>query len=134
VQLRVRWKSLRSEQSAADLSDGTIRFLLLLAILANPNPPGLIAIDEPETGLHPSMLPLVAEHAAEAAQRTQVILTTHSAQLLDAFTATPPTTTVTRWEDGETRLSVVDGEELARWLDAYTLGALFRSGELEGMA
>ncbi|MCX4245872.1 AAA family ATPase [Paraliomyxa miuraensis] len=134
VQLRVRWRSLRTEQSAADLSDGTIRFLLLLAILANPDPPSLIAIDEPETGLHPSMLPIVAEHAVEAATRTQVILTTHSAQLLDVFTATPPTTTVARWEDGETRLSVVDGEELQRWLHEYTLGALFRSGELEGMA
>jgi predicted ATPase len=134
VQLRVRWRTLRTEQSAADLSDGTIRFLLLLAILANPDPPALIAIDEPETGLHPSMLPIVAEHAADAAGRTQVILTTHSAQLLDAFTATPPTTTVARWEEGETRLSVIDGEELARWLREYGLGALFRSGELEGMA
>ncbi len=134
VQLRVRWRSLRTEQSAADLSDGTLRFLLLLAILANPDPPDLIAFDEPETGLHPSMLPIVAEHAADAARCTQVILTTHSAQLLDAFTTTPPTTTVTKWEEGETRLSVVDGEELARWLREYSLGALFRSGELEGMA
>lgn len=133
VQLRVRWRTLRTEQSAADLSDGTIRFLLLLAILANPDPPELIAFDEPETGLHPSMLPIVAEHAAEAAGRTQVIFTTHSPQLLDAFTATPPTTTVVKWAEGETQLSVIDGEELARWLQEYSLGALFRSGELEGM-
>lgn len=134
VQLRVRWRTLRTEQSAADLSDGTLRFLLLLAILANPDPPDLIAFDEPETGLHPSMLPIVAEHAVEAARRTQVIFTTHSAQLLDAFTSTPPTTTVAEWEAGETRLSVIDGDELARWLQEYGLGALFRSGELEGMA
>jgi predicted ATPase len=53
IQLRVRWKSLQREQTAADLSDGTLRFLFLLAILVNPTPPGLIAIDEPETGLHP---------------------------------------------------------------------------------
>lgn len=134
VQLRVRWRTLRTEQSAADLSDGTLRFLLLLAIFANPDPPALISYDEPETGLHPSMLPIVAEHAADAAGRTQLILTTHSAQLLDAFTTTAPTTTVTKWEDGETRLSVIDGDELARWLRDYSLGALFRSGELEGMA
>lgn len=133
VQLRIRWRSLRTEQSAADLSDGTIRFLLLLAILANPDPGDLIAIDEPEVGLHPSMLPLVAEHAAEAAERSQVILTTHSTQLLDAFTEEAPTTTVARWSDGETHLSVVDGEELRRWLQEYSLGSLFRSGELEGM-
>jgi predicted ATPase len=134
VQLRVRWRSLRTEQSIADLSDGTIRFLLLIAVLASPDPPSLIALDEPEMGLHPSMLPIVAELATNAAKRTQVIFTTHSAQLLDAFTSTPPTTTIAKWEDGETRLSVLDGEELARWLQDYTLGALFRSGELEGMA
>ncbi|AUX46271.1 uncharacterized protein SOCE26_077760 [Sorangium cellulosum] len=133
VQLRVRWRSLRTEQAAADLSDGTVRFLLLLAILASPSPADLIAIDEPEVGLHPSMLPIVAELAADAAERSQVVLTTHSDQLLDAFTAEPPVTTVTRWQDGETRLSIVDGEELRRWLKEYTLGALFRSRELEGM-
>ena len=133
VQMRVRWRSLKTEQSAADLSDGTIRFLLLLAILANPNPGDLIAIDEPEVGLHPSMLPIVAEHAAAAAERTQVILTTHSTQLLDAFTDTPPTTTIAQWKDGETVLAIVDHEELARWLQTYSLGALFRTGELEGM-
>ncbi|MFS8067349.1 MAG: AAA family ATPase [Byssovorax sp.] len=133
VQLRIRWRSLKTEQSAADLSDGTIRFLLLLAILGNPTPGSLISIDEPEIGLHPSMLPIVAELAVDASERTQVILTTHSPQLLDAFTGTPPTTTVAQCVDGETRLAVVDSEELQRWLGEYTLGALFRSGELEGM-
>jgi predicted ATPase len=133
VQLRVRWRSLRTEQSAADLSDGTIRFLLLIAILGSPSPGALIAIDEPEAGLHPSMLPIVAELAADAAERSQVILTTHSDQLLDAFTGEPPVTTVAHWQDGETRLSIVDGDELRRWLKEYTLGALFRSRELEGM-
>jgi len=131
VQLRVRWKPLRTEQSAADLSDGTVRFLLLLAILASPNPGELIAIDEPEVGLHPSMFPVVAELAAEAAERTQVILTTHSPQFLDAFGQNIPTTTVMHWVDGETRMGIVDGEELKRWLQQYSLGALFRSGELE---
>lgn len=134
VQLRLRWKSLKTEQSAANLSDGTLRFLLLVAILANPEPGDLIAIDEPETGLHPSMLPIIAELAAEASQRTQVILTTHSPQFLDAFTGEPPTTTVAEWVDGETKLSVLDGDELRRWLQHYSLGAMFRSGELEGLA
>lgn len=133
VQMRLRWRSLKSAQSAADLSDGTLRFLLLLAILANPEPESLIAIDEPEIGLHPGMLPIVAEFAREAARKTQVILTTHSPQFLDAFREEPPTTTVAHWIDGETRLSMVDGQELARWLEAYSLGALFRSGELEAM-
>jgi predicted ATPase len=133
VQLRVRWRSLRTEQSAADLSDGTVRFLLLLAILGSPDPGALIAIDEPEVGLHPGMLPVVAELAVDASRRSQIVLTTHSPQFLDAFSGEPPTTTVARWEDGETQLATIDGDELRRWLADYSLGALFRSGELEGM-
>jgi predicted ATPase len=133
VQMRVRWRSLRSEQPAADLSDGTIRFLLLVAMLSTPSPGDLIAIDEPETGLHPSMLPVVAELARAASERTQVILTTHSPQLLDAFGNEPPTVTVTGRADGQTTLSVVDDQELRRWLEEYSLGALHRSGELEAM-
>ena len=118
VQLRVRWKSLRREIPAGDLSDGTLRFLFLLAALANPNPPPLIAIDEPETGLHPSMLPIVAEYARDAATRSQVILTTHSAAFLDAFGTEPPTTTVAEWRDGQTVLRVLAGDEV----DAVGIG------------
>jgi predicted ATPase len=135
VQLRLRWRSLRTEQSAASLSDGTLRFLLLIAIFSAPRPGALIALDEPETGLHPSMLPIVAELAAEASQRTQVILSTHSADLLDAFSEVEqPTTTVSSIIDGQTRLSVLGEDELHRWLKHYRLGALMRSGELEDLA
>jgi predicted ATPase len=134
IQLRVRWKTLKREQSAADLSDGTLRFLFLLAVLASPSPAPVIAIDEPETGLHPSMLPIVSEYAVDASLRTQVILTTHSPQLLDAFTETEPTTTVAKWSEGATTLEILDSERLAYWLKEYSLGALFKSGELEEMA
>jgi predicted ATPase len=134
IQMRVRWKTLRREQSAADLSDGTLRFLFLLAVLATPEPPPLIAIDEPETGLHPSMLPIIAEFAVEASRRTQVIFTTHSDQFLDAFRETRPTTTVAKWENGETTLTTLSDEELAYWLQDYSLGRLFRTGELENLA
>lgn len=133
IQMRVRWKSLKREQSAADLSDGTLRFLLLLTVLTNPWSTGLIAIDEPENGLHPSMLPIIAEYAVEASKRTQVIFTTHSPQFLDAFTDTKPTTTIAQWREGETILKNVQGELLDYWLQEYSLGALFRSGELEAM-
>jgi predicted ATPase len=134
VQLRLRWRSLESAQSAADLSDGTLRFLFLVAALANPEPGRLVAIDEPEVGLHPSMLAVVADLALQAADRTQVILSTHSPQLLDAFGEEPIATTVVQSKDGETKLTTLDREELARWLKEFSLGALFKSGELEGMA
>ena len=133
IQLRVRWKSLQREQTTADLSDGTLRFLLLITILANPDPPALIAIDEPATGLHPSMLPIIAEYAAGAALRSQVIMTTHSADFLDAFGSSPPTTTVMKWQDGKTCLQIVSDESLHYWLNEYTLGKMYRSGELEEM-
>jgi len=131
IQLRVRWKSLKREVSAADLSDGTLRFLFLLAVLATPNPPALIAIEEPEIGLHPSMLPIVAEFAAEAAARTQVILTTHSSDFLSAFRDPIPFVTVCRCENGETILQTKTGQDLEYWLKEYTLGELYRSRQLE---
>ena len=133
IQLRIRWRSLKREQSAAELSDGTLRFLFLLTLLASPSPAPVIAIDEPETGLHPSMLPLVAEYAVDASTRSQVILTTHSPQLLDAFRTTKPTTTIAKWENGETKLQTLQGEELDYWLKEFSLGDLFKSGELEQM-
>ena len=134
IQLRVRWKSLKREQSAADLSDGTLRFLMLLTVLASPEAAPVIAIDEPETGLHPSMFPIIAEYAVEAAERSQVILTTHSPQFLDAFKDTVPTTTVAMWDSGQTVLKVLEGDTLRNWLKGYSLGKLFQSGELEGLA
>jgi predicted ATPase len=133
IQLRIRWRSLKREQSAADLSDGTLRFLFLLAVLANPSPPPLIAIDEPETGLHPSMMPIVAEYARDASNRSQVILTTHSPEFLDAFGEDVPTTTVVEWRNGETELRTLSGDELTYWLRQYSLGELYRSRELEAM-
>lgn len=134
VQLRIRWKSLKREQSAADLSDGTLRFLFLLAVLASPAAAPLIAIDEPETGLHPSMFPIIAEYAADAARRSQVILTTHSPAMLDAFKDTLPTTTVALWENGQTVLKTIEGGVLEEWVKNYSLGKLFTSGELEQLA
>jgi predicted ATPase len=133
VQMRVRWRSLARAQSTASLSDGTLRYLFLLAILADPAPPWLIAIDEPETGLHPSMLRMVAEYAVDASRRTQLILTTHSPQFLDAFGDARPDVTVAQLLDGETHLRRVEGETLSHWLSRYSLGELFKLGELEDL-
>ena len=125
IQLRIRWKSLKREQTAADLSDGTLRFLFLLTVLATPSPPPLIAIDEPETGLHPAMLPIIAEYAVDAAERTQIIFTTHSPQFLNAFDGTKPQITIVKWHEGETEFLYLDEKSLAEWLREYSLGSLF---------
>jgi predicted ATPase len=134
IQLAIQWRSSKEPHAGQDLSDGTLRFLFLLAVLASPEPASLIAIDEPEVGLHPSMLPVVAEYAAEAAERTQVVVTTHSPVLLDAFSNTKPRVTVMHWEDGQSQLYTLAASSLDNWLEKYRLGRLFTSGELEFLA
>ncbi len=131
IQLKIIWKSMKRPQGMADLSDGTIKYLLLLAILANPEPPAMIIIDEPENGLHPAMLPVIAEYADAASEKTQIVLSTHSAELLNCLGEFNPTVTVFKNESGETNLKNCDGAELERWLQKYTLGKLFLSGNLE---
>jgi predicted ATPase len=131
IQLGIWFRGLQRICSAADLSDGTLRFLFLLTILANPEPQPLIAIEEPEVGLHPGMLPIVAEFAADAANRSQVILTTHSPELLDAFRDCCPTTTILGCFDGETKLAVPPADRLETWMKSYRLGEYLRSGEFD---
>ena len=139
IQLAVQWRSLKKPVSAAYLSDGTLRFLMLAAVLANsevlaPLQP-LIAIDEPETGLHPGMFRIIAELAAEAAKHTTVVFTTHSAEFLNAFSAEQaPTVTVAELSDGQTHLRVKDGDELKRWLKDFRLGQMMASGDLEALS
>lgn len=133
IQMRIRWRSLKNAVSAPDLSDGTLRFLFLIGALLNPKPPPLIVIEEPEIGLHPRMMAIIAEYAVDAAERTQVVFTTHSPDFLSAFRDTIPTTTVCNWENGETVLRVLAGQDLHYWLKEYTLGELYRSGHLESM-
>lgn len=135
IQLRGRWKYLKKTRPAIDFSDGTIRFIHLLAILLNPDLPSLIAIDEPETGLHPRMLPVIAELAVEASKRTQIVFTTHSPEFFDAFDKEAEiTATICELVEGRTTLRNVAEEDLRHWLANYSLGEMFRSGTLEGMA
>jgi predicted ATPase len=70
---------------AAELSDGTLRFLLLLTALLSPRPPELMVLNEPETSLHPELLPALAELVVTAAERTQVVVVSHSAPLLQGL-------------------------------------------------
>lgn len=134
IQLGVQWNSSARPHVGQQLSDGTLQYLFLLTVLAHREPPPLIAIDEPETGLHPSMFPLVAEYAVAAAERTQVIITSHSPEFLDVFTEYEPCVTVCTWEDGRTHLSSLLSEKLQKWLERYRLGEMFTSGDLDVLA
>jgi predicted ATPase len=74
-----------NELTLADLSDGILRFLCWAVLCLHPQPPSLICIDEPELGLHPRVLPLLASLFKRASERTQVILATHSSYFLSQF-------------------------------------------------
>jgi predicted ATPase len=70
---------------AAELSDGTLRYLLWIAALLTPRPPGLLVLNEPETSLHPDLLPALGRLIGEAAERTQVLVVSHAPPLIDAL-------------------------------------------------
>ncbi|RJP42137.1 MAG: chromosome segregation protein SMC [Phycisphaerales bacterium] len=118
---------------AARLSDGTLRYLCLLAILCDPDPPRLICIEEPELGLHPDLLPKIADLMIAASERTQLIVTTHSDILVDALTEQPESVVVVEKHDGQTRATRLQaGDELQQWLEKYRLGQLWLRGEIGG--
>lgn len=117
---------------ATRLSDGTLRYLCLLAILCHPEPPPLICLEEPELGMHPDILPAIAELLVEASQRTQLIVTTHSDILVSALTETPEAVIVCERDDGGSHLRRLEPERLKAWLEKYSLGDLWLRGELGG--
>jgi len=115
------------------MSDGTLKFLCLLAVLLEKEPPPLICIEEPEVGLHPEAIQIVAEALVDASERTQLILTTHSEALIDALSDRPEDVLVTERDfDNGTQFRRLDSKQLSVWLDRYSLGALWRKGEIGG--
>ena len=117
---------------ATRLSDGTLRYLCLLAILCHPTPPSVVCLEEPELGLHPDILPGLADLLREASERCQLIVTTHSDTLIDALTDTPESIVVCEKENGQTEMKRLDKDKLSHWLAKYRLGELWTSGELGG--
>jgi predicted ATPase len=117
---------------ATRLSDGTLRYLCLLAILCHPKPPPLVCIEEPELGLHPDILPGLADLLKEASTRCQIIVTTHSEVLVDAMTDTPEAILVAEKHEGGTEIKRLDPTEMKPWLEKYRLGQLWTSGEIGG--
>ena len=119
---------------ATRLSDGTLRYLCLLAILCHPKPPPLICIEEPELGLHPDMMPTLVRLLREAATRTQLIVTTHSDVLVDALHDTPEAVLVAEKNaSGNTTLTRLNAQQLKPWLEKYRLGELWMRGDIGGM-
>ncbi|MFA6144733.1 MAG: AAA family ATPase [Sulfurimonas sp.] len=117
---------------ATRLSDGTLRYLSLLAILYSPNKPSLLCIEEPELGLHPDILPTIAELLKEASQEVQIVVTTHSEVIIDALTQSPEDVIVCENDNGSTQMNRLCKADLEDWLERYTLGQLWSKGEIGG--
>jgi len=132
VQIFFQERGLRSSIPATRLSDGTLRYLCLLAILCHPSPPPLICIEEPELGLHPDILPNLANLLREASKRSQIIVTTHSDIFVDAFTDDPEVVLVAEKVNSVTQLTRLDKNHLKPWLEKYRLGDLWTRGDIGG--
>ena len=101
---------------AAELSDGTLRYLLWIAALLSPRPPGLLVLNEPETSLHPDLLPALARLIAGAAQRSQVLVVSHARRLIASLEEQPGCHSLMLEKDlGETRVVGVAPLELPPW-------------------
>ena len=132
-QLFVRENEVKDAFSAVNLSDGTLRLLCLLAVLLDPAAAGLVCIEEPEIGMHPDAIRMVAELLVEASLRMQLVVTTHSPALIDALGDQPESIVVCdRDLEGFTKLNRLKSADLDDWLERYSLGQLWQKGEIGG--
>jgi predicted ATPase len=131
--VRLDWIDDRDQRFGChQFSDGTLRALALITVLSQPTAklPRLISIDEPELGLHPSAIALIAELCRSISRHTQIILSTQSTELLDHFSADE--VVVVESDHGETRLTRLSSDALQRWLDDYSLSELYNKGVIGG--
>ena len=112
------------------LSDGSIRFICLATALLQPNPPSTIIIDEPELGLHPAAITILAELIQAASMRTQVIVATQSPALIDQF-AIEDVIIVNR-EKGASTFQRLEEKDLSSWLEEYSVGELWTKNVIAG--
>lgn len=131
-QVRLEWRERGSDKLFLpyQLSDGTLRFMCLATALLQPKLPATIVIDEPELGLHPYALFLLNELLQKAATQTQLILATQSTVLLSYFK--PQEVLVLDRFEGQSILKRLDADELALWLEDYSLGVLWEKNLFGG--
>lgn len=130
--VRMRWKQKGSDYpfKPQHLSDGTLRFICLTTALLQPHLPSTVIIDEPELGLHPYAVEILAELIKAASKKTQVIISTQSAALVDYFD--PKDIIVVSRKKGATVFNRLNKRELSSWLEDYSLGDLWRKNIIPG--
>ena len=132
ILLEWRHKGSDSYFNAASLSDGTLRFIALATVLLQPQRlrPSVILLDEPELGLHPYAITLLASMVKRAAVDSQVIMATQSPTLLDHFE--PEDVIVTNRVNGEAIFERLDPQRYSVWLEDYSMGELWEKNEIGG--
>ena len=132
--IRLEWRHRGTDAyfDASSLSDGSLRFIALAALLLQPAQlrPSVILMDEPELGLHPYAITLLAALVKQASVEAQIVLATQSSLLLDHFE--PRDVLVANRVRGATELTRLDGEKLENWLENYSLGQLWEKNEIGG--
>lgn len=132
--IRLEWRHKDSDTyfDASSLSDGSLRFIALTTLLLQPKEfrPSVILVDEPELGLHPYAITMLASLVRQASVETQVILSTQSSLLLDHFE--PEDVLVAERIKRSTQFRRLEREPLKVWLQDYSLGQLWEKNELGG--
>lgn len=130
--IQLEWAEVGSDGyfNAHSLSDGTLRFICLATLLLQPSPPSTVVIDEPELGLHPFAIQVLASLVQSASLRTQVILSTQSVTLVNHFT--PGDVIVVDREDGQSAFARLSEQSMSTWLEDYGLGDLWEKNVFGG--
>jgi predicted ATPase len=132
--IRLEWSHTSTDRyfDASSLSDGTLRFICLSTLFLQPAAlrPSLILLDEPELGLHPYAITMLAAMIKAASVETQVLVSTQSSLLLDHFE--PEDVIVAERRDDSTTLSRLDPDDLTEWLEDYSLGELWEKNQIGG--
>jgi predicted ATPase len=132
--IKLEWKHKNSDQyfDASSLSDGTLRFIALttLFLQGKDHLPSVVLVDEPELGLHPYAITMLASLIRQASKDTQVIVSTQSSLLLDHFD--PDDVLVANRAGSATEISRLEPEQLSDWRDDYSLGQLWEKNEFSG--
>ena len=129
--VRLEWvqKGMSKPFQPSQLSDGTLRFICLATALLQPRPPSTIVVDEPELGLHPYAISVLADLFTSASARTQVIVSTQSPGLVDRFSVDD--IVIVGREAGRSVFKRPDADDLGAWLAEYSLGELWEKNVLE---
>lgn len=131
-QIRVEWQDIYSDKvfTAHQFSDGSLRFICMATLLLQEDLPSMIILDEPELGLHPSAITILASLLKKASKRSQIVVSTQSVNLVNEFE--PENIIVVEHINKETVFKRLETEKLESWLENYSLGELWDKNVIGG--